>query len=92
VPTSPLNAPEVQWSFTQTGDHVRVPVFAYKTRERAPATIWGTALQLGMRAVESLRQTTSHPLISCTLVLGDTCHDLADGYRCYVGMTFRTKD
>ncbi len=94
VPVSPLadEVENLEWSDTHTGDFVRVPVFAYRTKERAIASIWGTGLQFGMRALDGLRRCVQTPVESCTLVLGHECHDTNDAFRCYVGMAFKMKE
>jgi hypothetical protein len=92
VVVSDLATAQPQFALTKTGEHVRVPVFAYRTQQRALASIWGTGLQFGLRAIEALRLTTKDPIENCTLVLGHECHDLNDAFRCYVGMAFKVKE
>jgi len=91
VPVSPLNLETIEWSFTNSGQHVRVPIFAYRTGRNC-TYVWGTGLEFGARALDSLK-TNHNPVVeSCTLVLGRECHDLGDAYRCYVGMAFKVKE
>jgi hypothetical protein len=83
------------WTQTLTGAHVRIPVLAYRTQERAIAGIWGLGLQLGFAAMLKLRQRTEDMPESLHIVLGHECTDLAsegvDAFRCYVGIAIRTK-
>lgn len=81
------------WSLTREGQHVRVPIVAYRTAHRAASSILATGLEIGMSAVLNLRQYTPElPLIS-HIVLGHECTDLSphDAYRCYVGIAIQTK-
>lgn len=81
------------WTLTRDGQYVRVPVFAYRTPQRAAAAILATGLEIGMAAIDGLRQHTSDRPLAVHLVLGHECTDLApeDAYRCYVGIAIQTK-
>ncbi|MCI0420753.1 MAG: hypothetical protein L0312_16255 [Acidobacteria bacterium] len=92
VPQASLEDPSTQWSVTESGDFVRVPVMAYRTRERAMSLILGTGLQLGIAAIMSLRHHTQDEPISAVLLLGHEVSDLPDknAFRVYVGLALRT--
>lgn len=82
-----------QWQVTRSGDHVSVPINAYQTGQRALSSILLSGLEVGMRAVDSLREQIEDRPISATLALGSECTTLGpgDGYRIYVGIAIRTK-
>ena len=51
-----------RWAVTKVGTHVRVPILAYRTPERALASIWALGVQLGLAAAASLgRRTPAKP-------------------------------
>jgi hypothetical protein len=76
----------------KTGDHVRIPILAYRTSDRAHAAVWGMGVQVGMGAAAALYASRRVVPVSCVLVLGHELTDLpgANAYRCYVGVSFRT--
>lgn len=82
-----------KWAMTKTGTHVRVPIFGYRTSERALASIWALGVKLGLASLNSLRQHDDRPPIECHMILGHECTDLAQFgcFRCYVGLAFRTE-
>ncbi len=83
-----------KWAVCRSGTHVRVPILAYRTQERALASIWGLGVQLGLAALASIRQHTSDPPTELHMILGHECSDLApqfSAFRCYVGIAIRTK-
>lgn len=88
-----LASDSLSWSMTETGQYVRVPIEAYRTQEKALATLLGLALQIGMVAVDSLRQYTSDRPQVVTLLLGHECPVTEDGqaFRCFIGVAIRTK-
>lgn len=93
VPQAPVLSGDA-WSFTRTGELVRIPVHAYKTEQRAIASLWGLALQVGMAAMLELRNHTPDIPQEVTLVLGHECTDLypaEEAFRGYVGLAFKTK-
>jgi len=94
VPTSPLISVEhIDWAFTDYGDFVRVPVFNYDTQDRSLPHIFGTGLQIGMAAIDSLRHHTQDAPKAVVMFLGHECQDLpgGKGFRCFVGIAIRTK-
>lgn len=95
VPEGDVLNTDGAWAVTKSGAHVRVPVLAYRTPERALASIWGLGLQLGLAALDSLRARTPLPPAECHVFLGHECTDLApheSAFRCYVGLAFRLED
>ena len=89
TPISSLVNDNIQWSITRTGDKVRVPIFAYRTKEKFNISIWGLGLQCGMIALSAygrLGWPDKEPE-SVVLVFGDKCHEFEDGYRVYLGLT-----
>jgi hypothetical protein len=83
-----------EWGVTRSGDMVRVPVHAYRTKQRALAAVWGLGLQVGMVALGDLVRRGLGMPKSVTLVLGHECTDLApadDAFRCYAGMAFQVR-
>ena len=83
TPVSSLVEDDIKWSITRTGDKVRIPIFAYRTKEKFNISIWGLGLQCGMRALSALGKEPE----SVVLVFGDKCHEFEDGYRVYLGLT-----
>lgn len=85
-----------RWAVTKTGTHVRVPILAYCTKERALASIWGLGVQLGLASLASLRQHTSDAPTELHMILGHECTDLSpaglSAFRCYVGLAVRVGD
>ena len=81
--TSSLNAEEIEWSISRSGDKVRIPIFAYRTVEKLDTSVWGAGIQCGLRALYSWGGDPE----SVVLVFGDKCHELEDGYRVYLGLT-----
>lgn len=82
------------WAVTKAGAHVRVPVLAYRTPERALASIWGLGVQLGAAAVASLARRTPARVLAAHLILGHECSDLtphASAFRCYVGLAIQVE-
>ena len=92
VPQSTLVGPvEVEWGVTKQGEHVRVPVEAYRTTVRSLSAIFAVGMEIGMRAVVALQRKTRAEPNLVTLVLGHDITDLPDenAFRCYVGMAIR---
>jgi hypothetical protein len=91
VPQGPLVENDPKWALTREGEYVRVPIFAYLTKDRAMAWILATGIEIGSRACASLQQ---EPL-ELVLLLGQECTDLApegrNHLRCYVGVAARTR-
>lgn len=84
----------VQWTPVETGDYVRIPMWAYKlplpavaAREQVLAVVFSLGLQIGMRAAAACPVLPAHRVI---LYLSRDCHDLSpeDAVRCYIGMAF----
>lgn len=95
VPNADPVTTDGNWAETHTGNHVRVPILAYRTGDRALAAIWGLGVQLGLAALASLRHRTDAPPVGCHLFIGHECTDLApaaSAFRCYVGLAIRVKD
>lgn len=93
TPVTPLlSSGKVEWSFTNSGEFARVPMFGYKTRERAYSSLVGTGLQLGLQAIDSLRDHTQDRVLTAILILGHEVHDMGDSYRCYIGLSLKTKE
>lgn len=92
VPQTPVLLDQVKWAMTDSGQYVRVPIFAYRTNGRSLSEIWGLGIQIGLAAAESLRSIDPQPPKSAILVLGHECTDLSpeEAFRCYVGVAFRT--
>jgi len=101
--TSSLLAETIEWSATAQGQKVRIPVFAYRTRD-SNVSLWGLGLQCGLRALMHPDHDPGVPAIignskegdEVILVFGDKCHAVPagenedtdeDGYRVYVGLT-----
>lgn len=85
-------AEKVDFSLCRAGDMVRIPIFAYRTSDRAQAAVWGMGVQVGVAAAAALNATYRLIPQSCVLVLGHDCTDMpgANAFRCYVGLSFRT--
>jgi hypothetical protein len=90
VPAKPLRfdgeAPE--FTLVETGDLVRVPLFAYRTTDKQLHTLAGFTMELGVRAVLAtpMKPARMH------LVLGNPVLDLAsqniEAYRVHLGLAF----
>lgn len=92
VPTSDLNKEQIEFSLVKSGEYVRIPIHAYRTTERALATILGTAIQLGISARDGLARQYQVEVEHTVLVLGHEVHDLLqNGFRCYAGLAFKIK-
>lgn len=95
TPRSPIVAgSDMQWGLTKTGEFVRIPVHAYRISSAAPSVLIAFGMQLGILAVEALRDHTLTVIEEATLLLGDTCHTIDEEpgvLRCYAGITFRLK-
>ena len=92
VPQSPLvGGTEVKWGVTKAGEHVRVPVEAYRTTTRSLSAIFAVGMEIGMRAIVALQTKTRAEPTIVTLVLGHDVTDMPneDAFRCYVGMSIR---
>lgn len=71
------------------GEGVRVPVWAYATG-RSMSHIFALGVQVGLAAAAELRKHTADAPAECVLLIGHECTDLGDGFRCCVGVAFRT--
>ncbi len=76
------------------GEGVRIPMWAYRTTHRAMPAILGLGVQIGLAALERLREHTPVLPRAAYLVIGHECTDLmpaAEAFRCYIGIALRTK-
>lgn len=92
VPQTPVVAEQVSWVMTEIEQWVRVPIHAYRTNERALASIWGLGIQIGMASIESLRCYTQEIPLVATLVLGHEVTDMlsdTNAFRCYIGVAIQ---
>jgi hypothetical protein len=90
VPQAPLlPGADPDWSVVKTGDHVKIPVTAYRC-DRALASVFALGLQLGLLAAGEFVRRTLKPPEAVYLVLGHTVTDLGDGFRCYAGVALRS--
>lgn len=93
VPVSDLNASEIQWSKTASGQFVRIPMLGYRSAQPAESALFGMALQLGIKARDALQQQTASPVLCTWLALGHQVHNLGpEGYRGYLGLAFQIKE
>lgn len=83
--------PEPRWSLTESGDWVRVPLFAYQTSDLAYSALLGCGLEIGIRAMNSFLSSHPEPILKIVLALGDQCTQLDDKFRCYVGLAVQTQ-
>jgi hypothetical protein len=90
--TSPIHPEQVVWGNTVYGQHVRIPVFAYKTTQKAIVSLAGTGIQHGLAAYHNLAPELHSRVEECIMVLGHECHEVDDAYRFYLGLSFRVKD
>lgn len=94
VPQGPTLDQAPEYTLTVVGDHVRVPVHAYRTLNAGVAAIFGLGVQIGLAAITHLRNHTDDVPKRVTLILGHQCTDLRpadDAFRCYVGIAVQTK-
>jgi hypothetical protein len=95
VPQLPLVGPEQPaWSATKSGKHVRVPLHAYLTAERAKSHIVATGFEIGVRAAMGYLELHKSAPKELVLVLGTQVDDLHEEgrnhFRCYVGVAARS--
>lgn len=83
IPHSSLLSDKIEWSVVKSGDKVRIPIFAYRTKEKFDMSLWGLGLQCGMRALDEWGGKPKKVI----LVFGDKCHEFEDGYRTYLGLS-----
>lgn len=85
---SSLASDDIEWSISRSGDKVRIPIFAYRTSKELGTSVWSAGLHCGLRAIHSwgIERWGDDPE-SVVLVFGDTCHEVEDGYRVYLGLT-----
>ena len=82
--TSSILDDEIDWSMTDGGEKVRIPINAYRTRDQSGLWLFGTGLQLGAKALASLpRNIVVKELL---FVLGEECYPVGDGYRAFAGL------
>lgn len=94
VPTTDLYADKIEFALTRIGEAVRIPMYGYKTVQRAHSAIFGLGLQIGLTALVELRKHTDEVPLVAHLVLGHEVSDIREPdecFCCYVGMAFRTK-
>lgn len=92
VPQSSLiGESEVEWGLTKSDQYVRIPVWAYRTTVRSLSAIFAVGMEIGMRAIASLKYRIRADPTIVTLVLGHEITDLPaeNAFRCYVGMAIR---
>lgn len=82
VATTSIATEDIEWSISRAGDKVRIPIFAYKTVEKADTSVWGAGIQCGLRAIHSWGDKPD----SVVLIFGDKCHEVEEGYRVYLGL------
>ena len=82
--TSSILDDEIDWSMTDGGEKVRIPINAYRTRDQSGLWLFGTGLQLGAKALASLPRNVR--VKELLFVLGEECHEVEDGYRVYAGL------
>lgn len=95
VPVTPLtgDAP-AEWSLTDAGDLVRVPISAYRTQNASEASVFACGLSVGLRAMQQFYEKTGEPARQLHMYLGHQCDPLPghEAYRCYVGLAIRTDE
>ena len=93
VPDSDVQVEPVQWALTTSGDHVRIPVVAYRSQNAVEAVMFWSGIQIGLQAADSLRRKTPKEIIRAIMVMGHQCHDLGEqGIRGYLGIAFQVKE
>ena len=93
VPQGPATDPKSDWDVTFTGDFVRIPVYAYRTKHHALAAILACGLDVAFSSMEGLSANAPGAIIEeIILVLGDKCTDLGEAFRVYVGFAFRVQE
>lgn len=94
TPKHSLLAPDPLWTLTCDGQHVHVPVNAYRTEFMGAAGIFQTGLLLGSEVMRQFRIQSREEPLCLHLVLGNDCTPLPNenAYRCYVGFSIQCKD
>jgi hypothetical protein len=95
VPTRAALDDDLAWAVTKSGQYVRVPLHAYRTRDRCLASVWGLGIQIGLAFLESFRSHHGENAVkSIVLVLGNDCTDMAyegeQAFRAYAGLAVIT--
>jgi hypothetical protein len=89
--TSALTSDFVEWSTTDSGEAVRIPIFAYKTAKEPLSGLFHFGLQLGFSAMQEAASMFPTDKCKVILVTGVECHDLSeegeDAYRVYMGIS-----
>jgi len=87
VPVSPLLQPVIDWSMTDKGDMVRVPMFGYDAPQKARSSILVTGVELGIAAASQLPKAHGNPA-HCVLFVHTQVDEVGSVFRCYAGLAF----
>jgi hypothetical protein len=91
VPGSSLLESPVKWSMDRRSDNVPVPMFAYSTPRMANSQLIANGIELGWRALASLKAWTRTEPIEATILLGHECPESERGFDYYLGILIRTE-
>lgn len=91
VPSGPINDAEIKWEVTSQGDHVSIPMQAYRTPESAKSWLAACALEMGLRAGFDLARKSPRRPVEVTLVLGHKVDVVDNSYRYYLGLAVRVE-
>lgn len=92
TPTGPLAGPATGWLFTDSGPVVVVPMYGYRVGAKALARLVAASFELGVRALEQLREHTEARPIEVVYACGDVVTELPDDFRFYLGVTIRVEE
>lgn len=94
VPSGPLHAEagDPKWCFCNSDDFVAVRFHAYLTPSVSPATIWPVGLEVGMFAIDSLREKTQDVPEIVYLFCGDTVYEKDGKLQALLALAIKVKD
>ena len=83
----------VKLACTRQGDHVRVPVNAYRVPFRANASLVAVGIEIGLRAAMALKEEDMRlNIIETRIIMGHEVHEMENNtWRCYIGIALRTE-
>jgi len=91
VPSNAITEPAIKWEVTNQGDHVSIPLNAYRTPEQAKGWLVAAAMEHGLRAGFDLGRRCHKQPVEITLVLGHKVDAVEEGYRFYLGLSVQVE-
>lgn len=94
VPQTSILQPPVKYIQTSIGEAVRIPLWGYDTIHPSLPAIVGLGVEIGLKAMQGLREATQDKPLETILIIGQECTDLRpakEAFCCYIGVAFKTK-